>query len=76
MSDKWIVLSEHVDWLVISQLLSGVISQVLVTSEQPKKKRNSFCRYIVTNNLVFVPPVIQLVSVSVKVEGIYLHFGE
>ena len=61
-----------VRWLANSE----VISQVLFTSEQPKKIQNGFCRYIVTNEIT-----LQLVwyilkqlftSVSVKVVDIYL----
>ena len=32
-------------WLASSE----VISQVLFTSEKPRKKQNGFCRYIITN---------------------------
>ena len=62
-----------------------VISQVLFTSEQPKKNKMAFVGILSQIKLHFWPLVIQLVwyilkqlftSVSVKVIDIYLHFGE
>ena len=67
-------------WLASSE----VISQVLFTSEQPKKKM-AFVAIFSQIKLLFGPLVIQLVwyilkqlftSVSVNVMDIYLHFGE
>ena len=64
---------------------SEVISQVLLTSEQPKKKKMAVVAIYSEIKLLFGPLVIQLVwyilkqlftSVSVKVVDIYLHFGE
>ena len=67
---------------------SAVISQVLFTSEQPKKNKMAMMAFVgilSQVNLVFGPLVIQLVwyilkqlftSVSVKVVDIYLHFSE
>ena len=64
---------------------SEVISQVLFTSEQPKKNKMAFVGILSQINLFFGPLVTQLVwyilkqlftSVSVKVVDIYLHFGE
>ena len=64
---------------------SEVISQVLFTSEQPKKNKIAFVGILSKIKLLFVPLVIQFVwyilkqlftSVSVKVVDIYLHFGE
>ena len=68
-------------WLASSE----VISQVLFTSEQPKKHKMAFVSILSQIKLLFSPLVIQLVwyilkqlstSVSVKVVAIYLHFGE
>ena len=62
-----------------------VISQVLFTSEQPKKNKMAFVGMLSQIKLLFGPLFIQLVwyilkqlftSVSVKVVDIYLHFGE
>ena len=67
-------------WLASSE----VISQVLFTSEQPKKNKMAFVAIFSQINLLFGPLVIQLVwyilkqiftSVSVKVVDIYLHFA-
>ena len=64
---------------------SEVISQVLFTSEEPKKNKMAFASILSQIKLLFSPLVIQLVwyilkqlfnSVSVKVGDIYLHFGE
>ena len=62
---------------------SEVISQVLFTSEQPKKNKMAFVRIFSQIKFLFVPLVIQLVwyihvlkqlftSVSVKVVDIYM----
>ena len=60
-----------------------MISQSLITSEQPKKKKLAFVSILSQIELLFGPLVIQLVwymlkqlftSVSVKVVDIYLHF--
>ena len=67
-------------WLASSE----VISQVLFTSEQPKKNEMAFVGILLQIKLLFGSVVIQLVwdtkqlftSVSVKVVYIYLHFGE
>ena len=68
-------------WLASSE----VISQVLLTSEQPKKNIMAFVGTFSQMKLLFGPLVIQLVwyilkqlftSVSVKVVDINLHFGE
>ena len=68
-------------WLASSE----VISQVLFTSKQPKKNKMAFVGILSQIELLFGLLVIQLVwyilkqlftSVSVKVEDIYLHFGE
>ena len=68
-------------WLASSE----VISQVLFTSEQPKKNKMAFVGILSQIKLLFGPQIIQLVwyilkqlftSVSVKVVDIYLHFGE
>ena len=68
-------------WLASSE----VISQVLFTSEQPKKKRLAFVGILSEIKLPFGPLVIQLewyipkqlfTSVSVKVLDTYLHFSE
>ena len=68
-------------WLARSE----VISQVLFTSEQPKKNKMAFVGILQQIKLLFGPLVIQPVwyipkqlftSVSVKVVDIYLHFGE
>ena len=74
-------------WLASSE----VISQVLLTSEQPKKNKMAFVAIYSKTKLLFGPLVIQLVqyilrqlftSESVKVVDIYLaanihlHFGE
>ena len=68
-------------WLASSE----VISQVLFTSEQPKKNKMAFVAIFSQINLLFGQQVIQLVwyilqqlftSVSVKVVDIYLYFGE
>ena len=62
-----------------------VISQVLFTSEQPKKSKMAFVAIFSQIKLLFGPLVIELVwyilkqlftSVSVEVVDIYLHFGE
>ena len=62
-----------------------VISQVLFTSEQPKKNKIAFASILSQIKLLFWWLVIQLVwyilkrlftSVSVKVVDIYLHLGE
>ena len=62
-----------------------MISQVLFTSEQPKKNKMAFVGILSQIKSLFGPLVIQLVwyilkqlftSVSVKVVDIYLHFGE
>ena len=62
-----------------------VISQVLFTSEQPKKNKMAFVAIFPQIKLLFGSLIIQLVwyilkqlftSVSVKVVDIYLHFGE
>ena len=62
-----------------------VISQVLFTSEQPKKNKIAFVGILSQIKLLFGSLVIQLVeyilkqlstSASVKVVDIYLHFGE
>ena len=67
-------------WLASSE----VISQVLFTSEQPKKNKMAFVGILSQINLLFGPLVIQLVcyilkqlftSVSVKVMYIYLALG-
>ena len=64
---------------------SEVISQVLFTSEQPKKNKIAFVGILSQIKLLYRPLVIQLVwyilqqlfvSLSVKVVDIYLHFGE
>ena len=64
---------------------SEVISQVLFTSEQPKKTKMAFVGILTQIKLLFGLLVIQLVwyilkqlftSVSVKVVDIYLNFGE
>ena len=64
---------------------SEVISQVLFTSEQPKKNKMAFVAILLQIKLVFGLLVNQLVwyilkqlftSVSVKVVDIYFHFGE
>ena len=68
-------------WLASSE----VISQVLFTSEQPKKNKMAFVGILSLIKLIFGPLVIQLVwynlkqlfaSESVKVIDIYLHFGK
>ena len=68
-------------WLASSE----VISQVLFTSEQPKKNIMAFVAIFWQIKLLFGPLVIQLVwyilnqlftSVSVEVVDIYLHLGE
>ena len=68
-------------WLASSE----VISQVLFTSEQPKKNKRAFAAICSQIKSLFGPLVVQLVwyilkqlftSVSVKVVDIYLHFGE
>ena len=68
-------------WLASSE----VISQVLFTSEQPKKNKMAFVAIFSQIKLLFGPLIIQLAlyilkqlftSVSVKVMDIYLHFGE
>ena len=68
-------------WLASSE----VISQVLITSEQPKKNKTVFVGILSQIKLLFGPLVVQLVwyilkqlftLVSVKVVDIYLHFGE
>ena len=68
-------------WLASSE----AISQVLLTSEQPKKNIMAFVGTFSQMKLLFGPLVIQLVwyilkqlftSVSVKVVDINLHFGE
>ena len=73
--------SFRVRWLASSE----VINQVPFTSEQPKKNKMAFVGMLSQIKLLFGPLVIQLVwyilkqlftSVSVKVVGIYLHFGE
>ena len=62
-----------------------MISQVLFTSEQPKKNKMAFVGILSQRKLLFGLLGIQLVwyvlkqlytSVSVKVVYIYLHFGE
>ena len=62
-----------------------MLSQVLFTSEQPKKNKMALVGILSQIKLLFWPLVIQLVwytlkqlftSVSVKVEDMYLHFGE
>ena len=62
-----------------------MISEVLFTSEQPKKNKMAFVGVLSQIKLLFGPLVIQLVwyilkqlftSVSVKVVDIYLHFSE
>ena len=67
-------------WLASSE----VISQVLFTCEQPKKK-NGFCWYIVPNKFTLLAASYSAVryilkqfftSLLVKVVDIYLHFGE
>ena len=67
-------------WLASSE----VISQVLFTSEQPKKNKMTFVGILSQIKLLFGPLVIQLVwyvlkqlfsSLSVKVVDIYLHVG-
>ena len=64
---------------------SEVISQVLFTSEQPKKNKVAFVAIFSQIKLLFGLLVIQLVwyilkqlftSVSVKVVDVYPHFGE
>ena len=64
---------------------SKVISQVLFTSQQPKKDNMAFVRIFSQVKSFFGPLVIQLVrhalnriftSESVKVVDIYLNFGE
>ena len=71
----------RVRWLARSE----VISQVLFTSEQPKKNKIAFASILSQIKLLFWWLVIQLVwyilkrlftSVSVKVMDIYLHLGE
>ena len=71
----------HARWLASSE----VISQVVFTSEQPKKNKMAFVGILSQIKLHFGPLVIQLVwyilkqlfpSVSVKVVDIYLYFGE
>ena len=71
----------RVRWLAPSE----VISQVLFTSEQPKKNKIAFASILSQIKLLFGWLVIQLVwyilkrlftSVSVKVVDIYLHLGE
>ena len=68
-------------WLARSE----VISQVLLTSEQPKKNKMAFVGIYCHTKLLLRPLVIQLVwyilkqlftSVSLKAVDIYLHFGE
>ena len=62
-----------------------MISQVQLTSEQPKKNKIAFVGILSQIKLLFGPLVIQLVwyilkqlftSVLVKVVDIYLHFSE
>ena len=62
-----------------------MISQVLFTSEQPKKNKMAFDGILSQIKLLFGLLAIKLVwyilkqlftSVSVKVVDIYLHFGE
>ena len=62
---------------------SEVISQVVFTSEQPKKNKMAFVGIFSQTKLLFGTLVIQLVwyilkqlftSVSVKVVDIYIHF--
>ena len=64
---------------------SEVISQVLFTSEQPKKNKMAFVGILSQMKLLFGPLVIQLVwyilkqlftSVSVKVVDIYLSASQ
>ena len=73
----------HTHWLASLEL----ISQVLFTSEQPKKNKMAFVSILSQIKLLFGPLVIQLVwyihvltqlftSVSVKVVDIYLRFSE
>ena len=71
----------RVRWLASSE----VISQVLFTSEQPKRNNVVFVGILPQIKLLFGPLVIQFVwyilkqlftSVSVKVVDIYLHYGE
>ena len=68
----------HVRWLASLE----VISQVLFTSEQPKKNKMAFVSTLSQTKLLFGLLVIQIVwyilkqsftSVSVKVAYIYLH---
>ena len=62
-----------------------MISQVLITSKQPKKNNMAFIGILSQIKLLFGPLVIQLVwyilkqlftSVLAKVVDIFLHFGE
>ena len=71
----------RVRWMARSE----VISQVLFTSEQPKKNKIAFASILSQIKLLFGWLGIQLVwyilkqlftSVSVKVVDIYLHLGE
>ena len=71
----------RVRWLARSE----VISEVLFTSEQPKKNKIAFASILSQIKLLFGWLVIQLVwyilkrlftSVLVKVADIYLHLGE
>ena len=77
-TEYWVLFAR---WLASSE----VISQVLFTSEQPKKNKMAFVAIFSLIKLLFGPLVIPLVwyilkqlltSVSVKVVDIYLHFGE
>ena len=77
----WVNSTFRACWLASSE----VISQVLFTSEQPKKNKMVFVETLSQIKLLFGPLVIQLVwyilkqlftSVSVKVEDVYLHFSE
>ena len=59
-------------WLASSE----VISQVLYTSEQPKKNKIAFVGMLSQLKLLFGPLVKIFTSVLVKVVDIYLHFCE
>ena len=62
----------HARWLASSE----VISQVLYTSEQPKKNKIAFVGMLSQLKLLFGPLVKIFTSVLVKVVDIYLHFCE
>ena len=53
-----------------------MISQVLFTSEQPKKKQNGFCWYMVTNTKVTLWVASYSVCVAYTKTIIHLRVGE